>query len=128
MIDSRTKILIVDDEITSRRIMEKIIRDQWKCNLFLADDGSEALKIMLKELPSLVILDMVMPFMNGIQVLQTMRKSVKLAKMNVLACTAVDDHKLVKQVLKYGVLDYMIKPVSKETLVGKLTKLFEKIN
>ena len=128
MINSRTKILIVDDDLTSRRIMEKIIRDEWKCNLLLADDGSEALKIMLKELPNLVILDMIMPFMNGIQVLQTMRKSVKLTKINVLACTAVDDNKIVKQVLKYGVLDYMIKPVSKETLVAKLTRLFEKIN
>ncbi len=83
---------------------------------------------MLKELPSLVILDMVMPFMNGIQVLQTMRKSSRLAKMNVLACTAVDDHKIGKEVLKYGVLDYLIKPVNKETLVDNLTKLFKTIN
>ena len=128
MINSRTKILIVDDELTSRRIMEKIIRDQWKCNLLLADDGSEALKIMLKEFPSLVILDIVMPFMNGIQILQTMRKSARLAKINVLACTAVDDNKIVKQVLKYGVLDYMIKPVNKQAFIVKLTKLFEKIN
>ena len=128
MIDSRTKILIVDDELSSRRIMEKIIRNQWKCNLFLADDGAEALKIMLKELPNLVILDMVMPFMSGIQVLQTMRKTTKLAKINVLICTAVDDNRIVKEVLKYGVLDYLIKPINKETLVGKLTKLFEKIN
>lgn len=128
MITRRSKILIVDDDLTSRRIMEKIIRDQWRCNLFLAEDGSEALKIMLKELPSLVILDMVMPFMNGIQVLQTMRKSAKLEKMNVLACTAVDDNKIVKEVIKYGVLDYMVKPVNKKTLVAKITKLFEKIN
>lgn len=128
MINSRTKILIVDDEITSRRLMEKIIRDRWQCQLLLAEDGSEALKVMLRELPNLVILDMVMPFMNGIQVLQTMRQSAKLVKINVLACTAVDDNKIVKEVLKYGVLDYMVKPVNKETLVGKLTTLFEKIN
>jgi len=128
MIDSRTKILIVDDELTSRRIMEKIIRNQWKCNLLLADDGAEALKIMLQELPSLVILDMVMPFMSGIQVLQTMRKTTKLAKINVLIYTAVDDNRIVKEVLKYGVLDYLVKPVNKEKLVGKLTNLFEKIN
>ncbi len=128
MIDSRTKILIVDDELTSRRIMEKIIRNQWKCSLLLADDGAEALKIMLQELPSLVILDMVMPFMSGIQVLQTMRKTTKLAKINVLIYTAVDDNRIVKEVLKYGVLDYLVKPVNKEKLVGKLTNLFEKIN
>ena len=64
MIDSRTKVLIVDDELTSQRIMRKSSAYQWECNLFLADDGSEALKIMLKELPSLVILDVVMPFMK----------------------------------------------------------------
>jgi len=128
MIDGRTKILIVDDELTSRRIIEKIIRSHWECNLFLADDGTAALKIMLRELPSLVILDMVMPFMNGIQILQIMRKSTELAKMNVLVYTAVDDNKIVKEVLKYGVLDYLIKPVNKETLVDKLTNLFEKIN
>ncbi|MFB3041435.1 MAG: two-component system response regulator [Candidatus Poribacteria bacterium] len=128
MIDSRTKILIVDDQLSSRRLMEKIIRNQWKCNLLLADNGSEALKIMLKELPNLVILDMVMPFMSGIQVLQTMRKTTKLAKINVLIYTAVDDNRIVKEVLKYGVLDYLVKPVNKERLVGKLTNLFEKIN
>ncbi len=128
MIDGRTKVLIVDDELSSRRIMEKIIRNHWKCNLLLADDGAEALKIMLQELPSLVILDMVMPFMSVIQVLQTMRKTTKLAKMNVVVCTAVKDNKIVKEVLKYGVLDYLIKPVNKEIVVGKLTKLFERIN
>ena len=48
--------------------------------------------------------------------------------MNVLACTAVADHKIGKEVLKYGVLDYLVKPVNKEGLVGKLTNLFEKIN
>ena len=56
-----------------------------------------------------------------------MRKRAKLAKMNVLVYTAVDDNKLVKEVLKYGVLDYLVKPVNKETLVGKLTNLFEKL-
>ncbi|MCH6558878.1 hypothetical protein IH799_00835 [candidate division KSB1 bacterium] len=57
-----------------------------------------------------------------------MRKSSRLAKMNVLACTAVDDNGIVKEVLKYGVLDYLVKPVNKETLVDKLTKLFKTIN
>lgn len=48
--------------------------------------------------------------------------------MNVLACTAVDDHGIVKEVLKYGVLDYLVKPVNKETPVDNLTKLFKTIN
>ncbi len=47
--------------------------------------------------------------------------------MNVLACTAVADHGIVKEVLKYGVLDYLVKRVNKETPVDNLTKLFKTI-
>lgn len=123
MISSRTKILVVDDDFTSRRVMEKVIRKEWNCNVFQAEDGSEALKVMLKEMPELVILDLVMPFMNGIQVLQTMRKSPRLAKTNVLACTAVSDNKVVKEILKLGVSDYMMKPITQDVLLEKISKI-----
>lgn len=84
---------------------------------------------MLKELPSLVILDVVMP-VHEITYTSSADHAQKLQarQMNVLACTAVDDHKIGKEVLKYDVLDYLIKPVNKETPVDNLTKLFKTIN
>ncbi|MFQ5675751.1 MAG: response regulator [bacterium] len=128
MINTRKKILVVDDDLTSRRLMEKVIRSKWNCNVFQAEDGSEALKVMLREKPNLVVLDLVMPFMNGIQVLQTMRKSVRLAKINVLACTAVGDNKVVKEILRLGVSDYIVKPVTKHLLIEKICRILDCTN
>ncbi|MFQ5750926.1 MAG: PleD family two-component system response regulator [bacterium] len=121
MINNHTKILIVDDDFSSRRLMAKLIHKTWSCQLIHADDGSEALKIMLKEVPNLVILVM-MPFMNGMEVLRTMRQSARLAKIPVIACTAVDDTKIVKEIIKFGVTDYVVKPINK-TLINKIAKI-----
>ncbi len=129
MIDSRTKVLIVDDDITSQRIMEKIIRisvgmQSFSCRRWLRSFENYAERA--SQFSYFRRCDAVHEM--RIQVLQTMRKSSRLAKMNLLACTAVDDHKIGKEVLKYGVPDYLIKPLNKETLVDNLTKLFKTIN
>lgn len=128
MITSRTKILIVDDDFSSRRLVERFIRNNWTCAVVQAEDGSQALREMLHEAPSLVILDMVMPFMSGMDVLKTMRSTAKLAKIPVLACTSVGDNHVVKEAIEYGVVDYIVKPVSEKTLVKKLTNIFKHIN
>ena len=124
-IDKRTKILIVDDEYISRRIVEKYIRDTWPCQVQQAEDGSNALRTMLKEPPSLVVLDMLMPFMNGLEVLRTMQQNAQLVDIPVIACTSVDDKKVVPQVLSYGLKHYLVKPVEKETLIEKISTIFD---
>ena len=124
MITNRTQILIVDDDYSTRRLMERYIRNNWMCQVSQAADGSEALKQMLRELPDLVILDLVMPFMTGIQVLETMRKTTRLAGIPVLACTSVDDNAVVKKIIEYGLVDYLIKPVQEALMVEKVNKVF----
>lgn len=120
---NRFKILIVDDDFSSRRLIEKYIRDFLACEIMQADDGSLALQSMIKESPSLVILDMVMPFMNGFEVLKTMRKNSRLAKTPVIACTTVDEPNTVRELIKLGIADYIIKPVEKENLLHKISKV-----
>lgn len=124
-IDKRTKILIVDDEYISRRVVEKYIRDTWQCQVQQAEDGSNALRTMLKEPPNLVILDMLMPFMNGLEVLRTMKQNAQLADIPVIACTSVDDKKVVQQVFSYGLKYYVVKPVNKETLIDKISTILD---
>lgn len=121
---ARKKILVVDDSFTARRFMAQAIKVSIKCDIVLAEDGAEALKIMLKEEPDAIILDMMMPFMNGIQVLKTMKKDVKLSKIPVIACTAVEDNSVVKQIIELGVAKYLKKPIKVEDLVGKINEIF----
>lgn len=122
------KVLIADDEFTTRRILERIIRDNFKCRLQTADDGSEAIRHMIKEVPDLLILDMVMPVMNGIQVLKTMRENSKLSKIPVIACTAVGDNSVVQQIIKFGVRDYIKKPIEPDAIVQKITTVLESVD
>jgi len=119
----KSKILVVDDDYSSRRLIEKILRSNFNFQIVQAEDGSEALRTMLKEQPDLVILDMLMPFMNGVQVLKTMKKSNELNQIPVIACTGVGDDKIVKQVINYGVLGYIMKPIKQKALVEKVAEI-----
>jgi len=121
----KKKILIVDDEFTSRRILERIIRDRFNVSILSAEDGSEALQHMVKDQPDLLILDMVMPVVNGIQVLRTMKEHSKLSTVPVIACTAVGDDAVVKEILKLGIKDYIKKPIQAEAVVKKVSDILE---
>lgn len=80
---------------------------------------------MLREEPDLVILDMVMPFMNGVQVLETMKRSAKLSQIPVIACTAIGDTSVVKQIISYGVQHYIVKPIDRQKLIAKVATFIE---
>ena len=123
MASKRRKILVVDDEFTSRRVLGQIIRSTSKHDVIEAQDGSEALQIMIKSKPDLVFLDMMMPFMNGIEVLKTMKSNAALSPIPVVACTAVDDDSIVKKIIAFGVNDYLIKPIKREQVVNKISTL-----
>ena len=122
MNSKRKKVLIVDDEFTSRRLIGQIIRTRFKCDVIEAQDGSEALQMMIRDKPDLVFLDMMMPFMNGVQVLQTMKKNAKLSHIPVVACTSVDDDAVVKKIIQFGVDQYLVKPVTHEAVVEKVSR------
>ena len=115
--------MIVDDDYSSRRLIERIIRLNFGFQVVHADDGSEALRAMLKEAPDLVILDMIMPVTNGVEVLKIMNDSDELSKIPVIACTSIGNDKIVKEVIKYGVEGYVVKPVSRKALVDKVAAI-----
>jgi len=124
MTTPKRKILIADDDYSTRRLLAQIVRSRFDCHILQAEDGSEALKMMVDEMPDVVILDMLMPFMNGLQVLKTMKANDKLSHIPVIACTAVDDNSVVKEIIRLGVVHYVKKPVSRESIVEKLDRVF----
>lgn len=121
----QVKILIVDDDFSSRRHLARLIRTKWTCTVLEAEEGSEALRMILKENPDLVILDMVMPFMSGLEVLKTMRGYSKMAHIPVIVCSALDDEKDVSTIIKLGVSDYIVKPINRTILTRKIAEVLE---
>lgn len=90
-----------------------------------AKEGSEALQAMFMDRPDLVVLDLHMPFMNGVQVLEAVKESSALREIPIIACTGVSNDSLVRKVLQYGVKSYLVKPVEPNTVIEKITMVLE---
>jgi DNA-binding response OmpR family regulator len=102
------KILLIEDE----KILQEMYREQFKqagLKVFLAIDSGTGLKLAEKEVPDLIILDILLPGENGISFLQKLRKNPKIAKIKVVALSNFNDPSIRKQAKELGTIEYLIK-------------------
>lgn len=122
------KVLIVDDDIFVYTNLKKLIN--WEDEGFIlcgkAGNGSEAVQMIKEELPDVVITDMNMPEMDGVEVITHIQQTYPHVK--VIALSAYDDFKYVKESLKMGAVDYILKhTLSPEVLLAILRTTRESI-
>ena len=114
------KVLIVDDEVLVRIGIKSYI--QWdKLGLVLigeASNGIEALKIIEVEYPEIILLDIKMPEMDGIELLRVLSRRKIFARVIILSCH--DDYEYVREALKLGAIDYILKLSLKPDELEKL--------
>ena len=112
----RDTILIVDDIETNRIILENILQDKYE--ILQAGSGITATKMMLSDdiLPSIVLLDIMMPEMDGYEVLELMKSNPETAKIPVLFITAADSETNESKGLSLGAVDYISKPFNPEVV------------
>jgi len=84
------KILIVDDEVNNRLLLEEILEEfkEQGVEILLAEDGNEALDIIIQERPNLVFLDIMMPMRDGYEVCNIVKKELKLIDIYIVLLTA----------------------------------------
>ncbi len=109
------KILIVDDSRTTCVILEDILREEGFTNIIHASNGEDALTAYAKEEPNLVLLDIIMPEMNGMDVLKQLDD-----KARVIIVSAIGQDSVIKQARELGALDYLIKPLDKIEVIKKV--------
>jgi class 3 adenylate cyclase/CheY-like chemotaxis protein len=113
------RILIVDDNETNRDILVARLATQGY-DLCQAADGEEALAAARKLLPDLVLLDVMMPKLNGIDVCRSLRSDKALPFMSIILVTAKADTKDVVAGLDAGADEYITKPVDQAALVARV--------
>jgi two-component system alkaline phosphatase synthesis response regulator PhoP len=119
-------IMIVDDELHMVEL-EKAILEAEGFKTITAPNGDEALKILQKAKPDLVILDMMMPGMSGREVCEKIRKNPKTKDLKVIFVTVARFSEIGKDSLKdMKVLDYVTKPFSNDDLVFRVKKALSK--
>lgn len=120
------KVLIVDDDPDTLFTINEMVQTTG-CATYLAKSGFECLKILESIKPDLILLDIMMPEMDGFQTLKNIRTNTDLAGIPIYAVTAkamIGDKEVI---LKHGFNDYIPKPVNTTIITGKIAQLFSKI-
>jgi putative two-component system response regulator len=110
MLVNKQIILVVDDEPANLRVLNQILNDTYK--LVFAKSGKEALRLVEKEQPNLILLDVMMPEMTGYQVCETLKNSEQYKSIPIIFVTALSDAGDEAKGLNLGAVDYISKPIS----------------
>ncbi len=125
MVNMRGKILAVDDEKDILRLLEHNLgREGFK--VISAGDGNEALNKARRELPDLIILDIMLPIMDGTEVLKALKKDDITGKIPVIMLTARGEELDRVVGLELGADDYIVKPFSPKELLLRVNVLLKK--
>ena len=120
-------VFLVDDESIIRNGMKKLL--DWENIGFTlageAENGKEALPLILSLTPDIVITDLKMPFCDGITLATEIKKSLPATEVIIL--TGYDEFEYAKQAIKIGVFDFLLKPVSPRELKETLERIKEKL-
>lgn len=125
---SQYKVLLVDDEISYRTFLRTLIEKQFKAKVIEARNPKEAFDYLKTEIPSLIILDMQMPVMDGLTALTYIRSNSTTRFIPVIACTAMSKTDLVLKLAELGIADYIVKSSPANVFAEKILKVLKQID
>jgi two-component system cell cycle response regulator len=120
----RNKILTVDDSKTVRIIVRKAFKP-FDVEIFEAANGVEGLSVAAKNQPDLILLDVTMPVMDGVEMLTKLKSDPLLKAIPVMMLTAEGGRDNVLKIAKIGVRDYLVKPFKEESLLEKAGRIVD---
>jgi len=116
-------ILIVDDKKVNRVILERHLQRAGYKNIFHAADGQEALDKINEIMPDLILLDIVMPKINGLQVCRIIKQNEATRMLPIVMVTALDDQDSKLKCIEFGADDILNKPVDPAELTARVRSL-----
>jgi diguanylate cyclase (GGDEF)-like protein len=116
----RPRVLVVDDEEDARLALAEVLSPE--CDVLTAPDGEEAVRIARKERPDLVLMDLFMPRLDGLQALQRIRADSATGEVPVIFVSARGDDAVKARALDLGAVDYLQKPFSERELRARVER------
>ena len=117
------KIFLAEDEVIVRETIKRMI--PWEELGFElvgeAADGEMALPLLIRQKPDLLITDIKMPFMDGLTLAKLAKK--ELSELKIVILSGYDDFNYAKQAINIGVEDYLLKPITKNALIERLSEI-----
>lgn len=114
----KEKILIVDDVVENIQILTSILRDEYET--YFAKNGAAALKLARTKLPDLILLDIIMPDMDGYEVCCELQKDLETSNIPVIFVSAKNEVVDETRGFEAGAVDYIIKPISPPVVLARV--------
>lgn len=115
-------VLVIDDDEMNLQVAKMILEKKLPCRVITVDNGMEGLEILRRQYVSVVLLDIMMPEMDGIEVLKRIRADIKMRNIPVMMLTASIEKENIQQAAKLNVKDYIRKPFMPADLVSRVEK------
>ncbi len=122
--EKNKKILIIDDSAVNNVLLENVLEDQ-NYKVIIAFNGSDAFKAIDKDIPDLILLDIMMPDMDGYKILEELKAKEKTKHIPVIMVSAKSDSLDIDKAMELGALDYIIKPINIKTILEKIQGFIE---
>lgn len=116
--NTQAKILTADDSAFMRKVLMDILKEAGFTNIIEAENGRQAVEKCAAEKPDLVLLDIIMPEMDGMEALKQIGKTA-----NVVMVTAVGQDGIMKEAAEFGAKGYIVKPFDKVKVIEEIGKV-----
>ncbi len=113
-------ILVIEDELDTALLLKEFL-ERNDYNVEIAKDGIEGVALTKKILPDLILLDIMLPGMDGMNVLLNIKSKIELVDIPIIMCTALNGMKEVERCCKWGAVGYITKPF-------ELSRVLEKVS
>lgn len=126
MVKTDMKIMIVDDCPTTRKLLGLYLRGKGY-ELVFAENGLDAIEKLARENISLILSDLNMPYMDGIELLRSVRSDPNLSHIPFLMVTTESDEEEKKRAIDSGANGYLVKPVTAEIILQNIKRILKEI-
>ena len=121
------KILIVDDDLWMTKVLNKTIKNIGYSDTAIVHNGIEAVSTALEYAPELIILDLVMPELDGLTTLKLLKNITSTQSIKIIICSGNNDVENLAKAMKLGAADFIAKPFSAETIKEKIELVLSSI-
>ena len=121
---AKTKVVLIDDNFHIREVMSSLIdREEDLEVVGMAGDGSKGLELIHELQPDVVLLDMIMPKIDGLGVLEALNRSNQETQPSVICLSAVGQEDLIRKAIELGARYYMVKPFDFDMILSRIREL-----
>lgn len=119
MKNHKKEILVIDDSATNVFLIESVLTENGYKTMS-ANNAKEALKLLEKKIPGLILLDLLMPQISGFDLIKTLKQNKKFADIPIIAVSAITDEEKISEILALGAVFFLNKPIIISELLEKI--------